>query len=536
MIFTPAGWMIDKEKQQIPHAAADEYSPIPVVEEKLCVYAREQRNFNNLLINSFLYGLFPNSPSVLLWACSRSDPGNPGSQSIPTWARLIGLVKENETCYIHGMKPGVTILFVLALFIGSCRSTDNTRSAFTAFSGAHIIDGRGGEPIRDGVLLIHNGRVAALGPRADIDIPEGAIINNVSGKTIIPGFINAHGHIGNTKGIEGGHYSPENVVDNLRIYARYGITTVVSLGDDKKEGVPFRHLNDSTVSGRARLFIAGQVITGSTPEEALAVIDSNHLMGVDFMKIRVDDNLGSAQKMSEDIYRAVINRSHELGYKVATHMYYLEDARKLLAAGSDMIAHSVRDLPVDEAFIQLIKEKNVPYCPTLTREVSTFVYGDTAHFFRDPFFTAVYDAATIEPLKDPLRQQQVKNNRNAQVYRRQLPQAMANLKTLADAGVPIVFGTDSGVPTRFMGYFEHMEMEMMQDAGLSPMQIIVSATKDAAEYMGLKDLGTLSKGHWADFVILNADPLQNFRNMREIFAVYVGGKEVGEPANQSVIK
>ena len=428
------------------------------------------------------------------------------------------------------MKPGVAILLFLALFIWGCTSSDKAESRFIAFSGAHLIDGSGGEPIRDGVLLIHNGRVAAVGPRAEVDIPDGAIINDVSGKTIIPGIINAHGHVGNTKGIEGGHYSAENVVDNLRIYARYGITTVISLGDDKKEGVPFRHLNDSTVLDRARLFIAGQVITGSTPEEALAVIDSNHHMGVDYMKIRVDDNLGSGQKMSEDIYRAVINRSHELGYKVATHMYYLEDARKLLEAGSDMIAHSVRDLPVDEEFIQLIRRKKVPYCPTLTREVSTFVYGDTADFFSDPFFTMMYDSATIEPLKDPARQQQVKNNRNAQIYRRQLPQAMANLKTLADAGVPIVFGTDSGVPTRFMGYFEHMEMQMMLEAGLSPMQIIVSATRDAAEYMGLKDLGNLSKGHWADFIVLDADPLQNFQNMRKISAVYVGGEKVDESA------
>lgn len=426
------------------------------------------------------------------------------------------------------MKLVVPILLLHALFIWGCRSTDLTQSPFVVFSGAHIIDGSGGEPIRDGVLLIHNGRVAALGPRAEVDIPKGAIVNDASGKTIIPGLINAHGHVGNTKGIEGGHYSAANVVDNLSIYARYGITTVVSLGDDKKEGVPYRHVNDSTVSGRARLFIAGQVVTGSTPEEALAVVDSNHHMGVDFMKIRVDDNLGSNQKMSENIYRAVINRSHELGYKVATHMYYLEDARKLLEAGSDMIAHSVRDLPVDEEFIQLIRDKNVPYCATLTREVSTFVYGDTADFFTDPFFTRMYDAAIIEPLKDPARQQQVKNSMSAQIYRRQLPQAMANLKTLADAGVPIVFGTDSGVPTRFMGYFEHMEMQMMLEAGLSPMQIIVSATRDAAEYMGLKDLGTLSTGHWADFIILDADPLQDFRNMGKISAVYVGGEKVGE--------
>lgn len=415
-------------------------------------------------------------------------------------------------------------LLIIALLSG-CNRTD-TESHNTAFINARIIDGSGGDPIPSAVLLIENGRVAAIGSADEVTIPESATVKDVGGKTIIPGIINAHGHVGNAKGIEGGHYSRENVIDNLKIYARYGITTVVSLGDDQKEGSALRHVNDSMATSRARLFIAGEVIAGSTPEEAIAVVDSNHRMGVDFMKIRVDDNLGTTGKMSEEVYRAVINHSHDLGYRIATHMYYLDDARKLLQAGSDLIAHSVRDLPVDEDFIRLIKEKKIGYCPTLTREVSTFVYGDTAEFFSDPFFRREYDAATIEPLKDPARQLQIKNNRNAQIYRKQLPVAMANLKTLSDQGVPIVFGTDSGVPTRFMGYFEHMEMQMMADAGLTPMQIIVSATKNAAEYMGLKALGTLTPGHWADFIVLEADPLNDVRNMKKISEVYIGGEAV----------
>jgi imidazolonepropionase-like amidohydrolase len=407
-----------------------------------------------------------------------------------------------------------------------CKTTEPLQSSTLALTGATIIDGTGGQPVDNGVLLIRDGKIQAVGSAKTVTIPEGTTLIDVSGKTIIPGIINAHGHVGNAKGIEGGHYSRENVIDNLQIFARYGITTVVSLGDDRAEAVPLRHVNDSTATGRARLFIAGDVISGSTPDEALAVLDSNHRMGVDFMKIRVDDNLGTSTKMSEEIYRSVIDRSHELGYRIATHMYYLGDAHKLLQAGSDMIAHSVRDAAVDEEFIKLIRQKGVPYCPTLTREVSTFVYGDTAEFFSDPFFTREYDAVTVEPLLDPARQAQVKSNRNGQVYRQQLPVAMANLKSLSDAGVPIVFGTDSGVPTRFMGYFEHLEMQMMAEAGLTPMQIIVSATKDAARYMGLRNLGTLAEGHWADFVVLDSNPLADIRNTRTISSVYVGGVAV----------
>lgn len=420
----------------------------------------------------------------------------------------------------------IKLLPLLLLLVFACKSVDRPEKPVTAFIGATIIDGSGSEPIKEGVLLIKNGRVITLGSKEDVDIPETATNKDVSGKTIIPGIINGHGHVGDAKGIEGGHYSRENIIENLSIYARYGITTVVSLGGDKEDAETLRAVNDTISSQRARLYIAGEVINGSTPADALTVIDTDHRMGVDFMKIRVDDNLGTSPKMSEEIYRAVIKRSHELGYKIATHMYYLEDSRKLLEAGTDMLAHSVRDVKVDDAFIQLIKEKKVSYCPTLTRELSTFVYGDTADFFSDSFFTREYDSATIQPLLDPARQLQVSGSQSAKTYKQQLPTAMANLKTLCNEGVPIVFGTDSGVPTRFMGYFEHLEMEMMAEAGLTPMQIIVSATKNAAEYMGLKDLGTLTTGHWADFIVLDADPLTDIRNVREIVGVFVGGDEV----------
>ncbi len=423
------------------------------------------------------------------------------------------------------------LLLLLPLFLLetlACKSQQQAAETYTAYTGATIIDGRGGAPIPNGVLLVRNGRVAAVGTRENVSIPDKATLRDLAGKTIMPGIINAHGHVGDVQGIEGGHYSTQTILDNLATYARYGITTVVSLGGDKAAAVPLRAVNDTTSTQRARLFIAGEVITGNTPAEALAVINRNHGMGVDFMKIRVDDNQGTTPKMTEEVYRAVIRRSHALGYKIATHMYYLDDARKLLDAGTDLLAHSVRDLPVDGDFIRLIKQKNVGYCPTLTRELSAYVYGDTADFFTDPFFLREYDRATIQPLLDPARQQQVRNSKSAILYKQQLPVAMANLKTLADAGVPIVFGTDSGVPTRFMGYFEHLEMEMMAQAGLTPMQIIVAATKNAAGYLGLKDLGTLAPGHWADFLVVNADPLADIRNIRQIEGVYIGGEKLNK--------
>jgi len=415
----------------------------------------------------------------------------------------------------------ILTLFLAIVLMASCAPREKSAEpASIALINATIIDGTGSNPIIGGVLIIQNKRIKAVGSKENTPVPDNATVIDLQGKFIIPGLINAHGHVGEVKGIEGGHYSKENVVDNLEIYARYGITTVVSLGGDKQEAESVRAVNDTTPDKHARLYIAGEVIND------VPTVDSNKALGVDWMKIRVDDNLGTSQKMSEETYKAIIARSHELGYKIATHMYYLDDAKKLLQAGSDMMAHSVRDKPVDEEFIKLMKDRNVCYCPTLTRELSTFVYEQTPAWFNDPFFTKEYDTITIQPLKDPGRQEQVRNSKNAQTYKKQLPVAMANLKTLSDQGIPIVFGTDSGVPTRFPGYFEHIEMAMMAEAGLTPMQILTSATRTAADCMDLKDVGTLQEGKWADFIVLNADPLGDIKNTRSIESVWIGGQAI----------
>jgi imidazolonepropionase-like amidohydrolase len=420
-----------------------------------------------------------------------------------------------------------TGIFLLLLLVSCKDGADKETATVTAFVGADIIDGTGSDPIRNGVLLISDGRVLSVGSVSQVEVPEGAGVIDVSGKTIIPGIINAHGHVGDVKGIEPGHYSAENIQDQLELYARYGVTTVVSLGDDRSEAEPFRAAIDTSASpGRARLYIAGTVVSGTTPEDAVAMVDENMRMGVDFMKIRVDDNLGSGTKMSEEVYRAVIDRSHEHGIRLAAHMYYLEDAKALLRSGADFIAHSVRDVAVDSSLIRLLKERNVCYCPTLTRDLSTFVYGEIPDFFEDPFFLREVDTAILQPLKDPQRRLQVRQSRSAQTYKQGLQWALKNLKTLSDSGVVIAFGTDSGVSGRFQGYFEHLEMELMAEAGLSPMEILTSATGSAASCLDLKDVGTLEPGKLADFVVLDKDPVADITNTRGISSVWIGGKSV----------
>jgi hypothetical protein len=209
-------------------------------------------------------------------------------------------------------------------------------------------------------------------------------------------------------------------------------------------------------------------------------------------------------------------------------VFYQDDARGVLDAGADFIAHSIRDQDVDDVLVSMLKRRDVCLCPTLTREVSTFVYESTPAWFSDPVFLKHADLQAVELLRQPARQEQMRNSRSAQRYEAGLEVANRNLKKLSDAGVRIAMGTDSGAPEgRFQGYFEWMEMEMMVRAGLTPRQVLASATRDAARCMKLDgELGTLEPGKWADMVALDADPLTDISNVRKMSAVYVAGNRI----------
>jgi len=399
----------------------------------------------------------------------------------------------------------------------------------TAFVGARLIDGTGGPVIEDAALVVQGGRVVAAGARSDVPVPRGATVVDLTSKIVIPGLINAHGHAGDTRGLEAGHYSEENVLAQLSLYARYGVTTVMSLGGDGEPSVRLRDAQDTSSLNRARLYVAGSVVTAETPESARQMVDHNVALGVDLIKVRVDDNLGTARKMAPEVSRAVIDQAHQKGKRVAAHIFYLADAKDLLRSGVDLIAHSVRDGYVDPDLVSLLQQRNVCYVPTLMREVSTFVYQSRPAFFDDPFFQREADTAVVRALEDPRRQARVQGDRAAQAYQRAIQTAKRNLKALFDAGVKIAMGTDTGPPARFQGYFEHLELEQMVDAGLTPMQALVAATGDAALCLRLPSVGTLERGKWADFVVLDADPLVDIRNSRTVASVYVAGNRVMAP-------
>lgn len=398
--------------------------------------------------------------------------------------------------------------------VPAAAAPEDGAGAVKAFVGARVIDGTGKPAMQKATIVVRNGKIEAVGP--SVKPPAGAQTIDASGKTIIPGLISAHSHV--------------NTVDQLGIYARDGITTVWSLGGANEIAMRDQTRAEQGTPNltRARLFIAGPIPTSKTPEDGRKAVDALAAAKTEIVKFRLDDNLGRGSKMSPEVYSAIIDQAHKKGMRVAVHVVYLSDAKAVLKLGADYIAHSVRDFDIDDETIALLKKNNAFYCPTLTREVSTFIYGEKPAFLKDPMLLREAPAAEVAKVQDAKFDEDMRNDKVGAWYKEHLAVALRNVKKLQDAGVPVVMGTDSGAPTgRFQGYFEHMELEYMAKAGLTPMQILVDSTLNPARSLKMQDqIGTIEKGKWADLVILNANPLDDIRNTMKIDSVWIAGNRV----------
>lgn len=436
-----------------------------------------------------------------------------------------------------GMLLGIS----LAMFAISPGAVAQTQ---IVLKGARLIDGTGRPAVENSVLVIEGNHIVAAGKAGSVAIPKGADVRDVTGKTVMPLLVNLHGHLGlSTNGADSvaGHYTEENVVNQLNKYLSYGVGTIASLGQDELEIYKIRDEQHAGTVGGARLFTAGLGFleyTGKsypndhryrpqTPDEARADVRELAAHRPDYIKMWVDDGLGHGVKIKPEIYQAIIDEAHKQHIRVFAHEYYLGDAKALLAAGIDGFAHSIRDQPVDGELIQGMKARGVFLIPTLVRDEVLFAYADNLKWLDDPFFKAGYDPAALAMVRSPEKVQKDRSDPDVAKYRAGLEMAKKNLKTLSDAGVKIAFGTDSGIPTRFPGYLEHRELQLMVEAGLTPMQAIVAATATNADILrGAKEFGTLQSGRRADFMVLDANPLDDVHNTEKLSAVWQAGKVV----------
>lgn len=446
----------------------------------------------------------------------------------------------------RGDRPMKTFLLATLFLAGTPAAAETV-----ALTHARLIDGRGGAPVDDATILLAGDRIVAAGH--DVDIPADARRLDYRGRTVIPGLISNHSHVGQVCGTATGaaNYTRATITAELAQYRGYGITTVTALGNN---GPLFDTLRAEAHAGQidgADLFGVAQGIgvpdgappqamlnvgpdqlfRPNTPEEARVAVGQMAARNTDLVKIWLDDFGGSLPvKMKPEIYRAVIDESHLRGFRVAAHVHNLADAEAMVDAGVEIIAHGVRDQPVPPALVAKLKAKGIWYIPTLQLDEASVAWADRAPWTLMPNARAALSPALAAQIDDPAWQARVRADPRSAASRRSLAMNLRNLKTLHDAGVKIGFGTDSGAtPLRVAGIAEHRELALMVEAKLTPLQALTIATARAAELLGLVDRGTIEPGRRADLVILAADPAVDIGAIKTIVEVWVAGR----PAPQS---
>jgi imidazolonepropionase-like amidohydrolase len=392
-------------------------------------------------------------------------------------------------------------------------ATPSASSNVAAYTGARLIVGDGRAPIENAVLLVADGSFLAVGPAAAVEVPAGATRVDLTGMTVMPAIVDTHTHLSRER-------AP--LVADLERRAYFGVGAAMSLGQDNG-AAPFQ-VRGETLPGAARYRTAGRGITAPEPgrsdipywvtteDEARAAVREQAALDVDIVKIWVDDRNGMYDKLAPELSRAVIDEAHANGLRVTAHIFNLADAKDLLRAGIDAFAHGIRDVDVDDEVIGLFRERpNVVVVPNLPdRGVAT----------------------DLTWLRGSIPDAQWQQLQAAAVERPEAQNAYAvqarNLARLSAAGARIALGTDGNTP-----WGAHLEMADMVAAGMTPADVIVAATRNSAELLGLADAGTVSAGKSADFVVLAANPLEDIANTRRIDSVYLRGERVDREAVRS---
>ena len=449
---------------------------------------------------------------------------------------------------------------MVGLIIGSVACY--AQAGDTIYEGARLIIGDASAPIESGAFVVRNGHIVAIGPKGAVKVPEDADHFDLTGKTVMPALNNVHVHLGYEGYVSWSveNHTPENVLDHLEREAFYGVGTAMAMGEQPVDfAIKFQQdqLAGSFPSAARLFFAAGFAPPGggpdalliqgttplhavnevSTPDEAVAAIRkiaSRKIKEVKFWVDNRDNARGSMKKMPPEVYTALIEEAHKHRMIVHAHATNLADQKGVVKAGVDVLVHTLVAEKVDDEFVAILKEKRPYWAPVMgLGDRSELCDGD------NPFIEQALPDSVIADVKAGktwLPSSPCSAAATPQFIQRE-ENLRYNFPKYIAAGARIVLGTDAGVSAKYSyGFSEHHEMGMYVRLGLTPAEAIIASTSRPTEVLRIKDTGVLAKGKRADFIVLNANPVENIHNTREIDSIYLYGARLDRAALQTKFK